>query len=183
MSLAIASRYANALADSVLGTKGAIPPESVADYLRAIASAIEGSPDFRNVLVSPAVSLTKKQAVMGKLCEKIGMPTLIRNFVFIVIRNRRGNLFPQILESYEQALDQRTGIVKAEVSSANELSEASRARLEGQLARLTGKKVRCQYSVDPSLVGGAVARIGSRLYDGSVRGQLETLRRKLSKSA
>lgn len=183
MSLAVSNRYANALVDVVISSKGAVEPHQVLAQLQALESAIQSSPDLRSVLISPAVTLTQKNKVMGRICEQLGMHRLVRNFVFLVVRNRRARLFPQMRAAFERGLDARMGVVKADVASAAELQEGSRANLEAQLARLTGKRVRAHYSVDPALLGGAVARIGSTIFDGSVRGQLETLRRKLSAGA
>ena len=111
------------------------------------------------------------------------MDRMVRNFVTIVVRKRRANLFGQIRTAFEKVLDERTGVLEAKVASASPLSDASQQALEGQLSRLTGKKVRAIYSVDPELLGGVTARIGSTVYDGSVRGQLESLRRKLTAGA
>lgn len=180
MSLAVSNRYANALVDVVIGPKGDVQPEQVVEQLQALEVAMQSSPDLRNVLLSPAVTLAQKNKVMGKICERLGMHRLVRNFVFLVVRNRRAHLFPQMRAAFERGLDARMGVVKADISSAAELKDGARAGLEAQLARLTGKRVRAQYSVDPALLGGAVARIGSTIFDGSVRGQLYTLRRKLS---
>jgi F-type H+-transporting ATPase subunit delta len=180
MSLAVSTRYANALVDVVIGSKGAVQPEQVVDQLQALETAMQSSADLRNVLLSPAVTLAQKNKVMGKICEQLGMHRLVRNFVFLVVRNRRAHLFPQMRAAFERGLDARMGVVKADISSASELTDGARAGLEAQLARLTGKRVRAQYSVDPALLGGVVARIGSTIFDGSVRGQLYTLRRKLS---
>jgi F-type H+-transporting ATPase subunit delta len=183
MSLAVANRYANALADVVLGTKGALQPESVLDSLRSIEEIVLQSRDFRNVLASPSITASKKQAVMGKICDRLGVHKLVRNFVFLVVRNRRGHLFSELRQAFERVMDERTGVVQADVQSATELTPASRAGLEAQLGRVTGRRVRLRYSTDPNLLGGAIARIGSTVYDGSVRGQLETLRRKLTAGA
>lgn len=183
MSLAVATRYANALVDVVIKSQGALQPEVVVAQLRAIEQAVESSSDLRNVLLSPAIPLVKKNAIMGRLADQLGAHALVKNFLLIVVRNRRGNLFAQIRGAFERGMDARTGVVKAEVVSAAELNAPARASLEAQLARMTGKRVRCLYSTDQALVGGAIARIGSTVYDGSVRGQLETLRRKLSTSA
>lgn len=183
MSLAVSNRYANALVDVVIGHKGAIEPHQVVTQLQALELAIQSSNDLRNVLLSPAVTLAQKNKVMGRICEQLGMHRLVRNFVFVVIRNRRAHLIPQMRAAFERGLDARMGVVKADISSASELKDASRVGLEAQLARLTGKRVRAQYSVDPALLGGAVARIGSTIFDGSVRGQLYTLRRKLTAGA
>jgi F-type H+-transporting ATPase subunit delta len=180
MSLAVASRYANALADVALGSKGAIDPEAAVSQLRSLDALIHGSPDLKNIFLSPAVSSRDKGKVVWRLAESLGMNKLVRNFVHLVVRNRRANLLPQILSSFEKVLDERAGMAKVEVASALPLTDPARAGLESQLARYTGKRVRCNYSVDPSLIGGVVARIGSRVYDGSVRGQLEILRRRLS---
>jgi F-type H+-transporting ATPase subunit delta len=84
-----------------------------------------------------------------------------------------------IVESFELLLDERLGFVRAYVTSATELSAAQRASLEAELSRLSGKTAKLRFSTDPALVGGAVARVGSRSYDGSVRGQLQRLRARL----
>jgi F-type H+-transporting ATPase subunit delta len=183
MSIAVATRYANALVDAVLASKEEIEPRAVAAQLGAIADMIRDSADLRNVLNSPAIPVEKKNAVMGKLAEAAGMGKLARNFVSIVVRKRRANLFSQIRVAFERTLDERTGVLEAKIASASALSEASQQALEAQLSRLTGKKVRATYSINPDLLGGVTARIGSTVYDGSVRGQLESLRRKLTASA
>ncbi|MBI3207592.1 MAG: ATP synthase F1 subunit delta [Candidatus Solibacter usitatus] len=179
MSLAVASRYANALVDAVLGSQGQAEPAAVIQQLLAIENAIEQTADFRNILLSPAVTASQKHKLMERLCGMLEVHRLVRNFIFVVVRNRRANLIPQIRSAFERLLDERVGIQRAEVTSAGVLDDAARAALEAQLTRIGGRKVRCQYSVNPELLGGVVARMGSTLYDGSVRGQLETLRRKL----
>jgi F-type H+-transporting ATPase subunit delta len=183
MSLAVASRYANALADVVLATKGELQPESVLQNLRDLEQIVLESSEFRNVLASPAIAASGKQAVMAKICDRLGVHRLVRNFVFLVVRNRRGQLFPQLRQAFERVIDERMGVVQADVQSAAELNPASQANLEAQLGRVTGRRVRLRYTTDPSLLGGAIARIGSTVYDGSVRGQLESLRRKLTAGA
>ncbi|HUQ91352.1 MAG TPA: ATP synthase F1 subunit delta [Bryobacteraceae bacterium] len=183
MSLAVATRYANALAGAVIDSKGSLEPAAAVEQLRSLENAIESSHELRNALISPAIEFTRKKAIAGRLCDIIGMNRLVRNFVFIVVRNRRAGLLPQIREAFERQMDERVGVVRAEVASAFELTPPSREGLEAQLSRFTGKRVRAHYTVDGSLVGGVVARIGSTVYDGSVRGRLETLRRKLSAGA
>lgn len=183
MSLAAATRYANALVDVVMSSQGSMEPAAIAGNLRDIEAAVAGSNELRSVLITPAISPTQKKAVMGRICDMLDVHPLVRNFVFIVVRNRRSGLFPQIRDAFERLLDERTGMARAEISSASELNPALRPVLEAQLSRLTGKHVKCSYTIDPALLGGVVARIGSTVYDGSVRGQLETLRRELSTGA
>jgi len=95
------------------------------------------------------------------------------------VDHRRIATLTEILHSFELIMDERLGFARAEISSARELTEAQRAALSAQLAQLTGKRIRMRFAVDESLIGGAVARIGSTVYDGSVRGQLQTLERRL----
>ena len=178
MSLAVASRYANALVDAVIAA-GEVPPATVVSWLRDLGETINHSKELQHALLSPAVTVAQKHRVMGRLCDQLGIHRLVRNFIFIVVRNRRANLLPIIGETVERLLEERSGLVRASVSSASTLSDASRASLESQLSRLTGKRIRADYSVNPTLIGGVVARIGSTVYDGSVLGQLDTLKRKL----
>ena len=99
--------------------------------------------------------------------------------MFVIVDHKRIPLLPQIRESFELALDERLGFVRADVTSAAPLSPAQTSSLEVELARLGGKGVRVRYAVDENLLGGVVARIGSTVYDGSLRGQLQVMRRVL----
>ena len=103
----------------------------------------------------------------------------IRNFLYVVIDHRRSLHFPEIVEAFEILLDQRLGIVRADIQSARELDGRQQASLREELARAAGAPVRLRFEVKPELIGGVVARIGSTVYDGSVAGQLETLERRL----
>ncbi len=180
MSLAVASRYANALADVVLGSRSQATAGEAASQLRAFESVLASSSHLRGVLLSPAVPLKQKNGVIGRLSDRMGLHSYIRNFIYILVRNRRVGLFEQIRSSFEKALDERTGVIQTELASATELTGELRNSLEVQLGRITGRRVRCRYSVDADLLGGVVARIGSMVYDGSVRGQLDALRRKMA---
>lgn len=183
MSEALASRYANALADAVLDCREEISPGEVTEQLQALETLIAASDELRNVLLSPAVKLEKKKALLARLGERLGMHRLVRNFVLIVVRNRRSDLFGKLRNAFETALDERMGIVRAEIYSAFELDAPSRSSLEAQLERMIGKQLRCRYAIEPSLLGGAVVRLGSTIYDGSLRGRLEQLRRRLAAEA
>jgi F-type H+-transporting ATPase subunit delta len=97
----------------------------------------------------------------------------------VVIDHRRSDQFASIVEAFEAQLDERLGFVSADVSSAHELTSQQRADLEAQVTRLAGKKAKLRYTTDPALIAGIVARVGSKVYDGSVRGKLDSLRAKL----
>lgn len=176
---AVASRYANALADVV--TAGASParPENVLAELRAFEGVLRGSAELQNALTTPAVPAARKRAVVARIGGLLNLSQVSRNFLFVLVDHRRIADFSNVLQSLEVILDERMGFARAEVTVARELTEPQRAALDTELERLSGKRVRARYGVDPALIGGVVARIGSTVYDGSVRGQLNSMARKL----
>ena len=97
-----------------------------------------------------------------------------------MVDRRRTDLLSEITDAFEAAVDERMGLVRAQVTSAAPLTDAQKAEMQSALTQVAGKQVRCEFSVDPDLIGGVVARIGSRVYDGSVRAQLGVLRERLA---
>lgn len=178
-SSAVASRYANALADVVARPGTAADPQQVAALLRQFAGLIASSPDLHNALVTPAVPASRKRAAAGRIADRLGLPRVARNFLFVLIDHRRIAELREIVEAFEVVLDERLGYARADISTAAELGEGQRATLVAQFERLTGKRVRPRFSVEPDLVGGVLARIGSTVYDGTVKGQLRSLQRRL----
>jgi F-type H+-transporting ATPase subunit delta len=180
---AVAARYANALADVVTQAGSSPGPKDAVSELRAFEDALKTSRDLQEVLVTPAIPIGRKRAVIGRLADLLKLSRVTRNFLFVLLDHRRIPLVSEILAAFDQIVDERMGYVRADVQSARELTGAQRAALTAQLERLTGKRIRVRYAIDESLIGGAVTRIGSRIYDGSVRGQLETLERRLGAEA
>jgi len=174
---ALVLRYARALLEVALEHEAA---EKLKGELGAFAGLLEQSSDLRNFLASPAVSRESKQAVVEKLVARLGASKTLRNFLFVVVENRRSSLLPQIQQAYGEELDVRRGIARAQVTSARELTAQEQADLGRVLERITGKRVEARYGTDPGLIGGAVVRIGSTVYDGSVRQQLNRLRARLA---
>lgn len=179
MASALANRYARSLVDLLLAPGSALKPEEAAAQLRAVDEMVGRSEELKIALLTPAIAPPRKRAVMGKLLEELGVSHLIRNFIFVVIDHRRIGKLADIREALELNLDARMGFVRAEITSAAELDPQRGAALESELSRLTGKRMRLRFRVDPALLGGASARIGSTLYDGSLLGQLQQLRRQL----
>jgi len=175
----LAQRYARALADVVSSPAVGGDPGAVLSQLRQIEQMIVGSADLRNALLSPAIPPSRKRAVLERLMLPMGVSKQVRNLVFVVIDHRRVHQFSSIIDSFEALMDERQGFVQADVSSAMDLTEAQQSSLASQLSRLSGKKAKLRFRTDPALVGGVVARLGSTVYDGSVRGQLDRLRVKL----
>ncbi len=177
---AVAKRYAEALADVVGAAGSKLRPEEAVQQLRAFEAALESSADLREALSTPAVPLGRKKAVIGRVAEVLGLSPVTRNFLFVLADHRRVPLFPEIGRSFELVADERLGFARADVTAAQQLSEAQREELNAALERLTGKRIRMRTAVDDSLIGGVTARIGSTVYDGSVRGRLEGLEKRLA---
>jgi len=180
----VAARYAKALADVVTAgvhasSMAQADPAEITAELRQVDEMIEASSELKNALASPAVAPSKKRAVIGRLIEPLQVSAQVRNFLFVVIDHRRVQQLKAIIEAFEDLADERMGFVRADVSSAQALPEEQRVALEVQLSRLAGKKTRLRYTTDAALVAGVVAKVGSTVYDGSVRGQLDRLRVKL----
>jgi F-type H+-transporting ATPase subunit delta len=173
---ALASRYAAALADAALAQKSA---ERVKDDLNAFAGAVSSSSDLHEVLLSPAISTEAKQRAVARLAEAMNMDTAVRNFVYLLIDHRRAEMLADIQQAFETELNARLGIADAEVTSARKLSDPERQELTAVLEKRTGKKIQASFREDASLLGGAVVRVGSTIYDGSVRERLTRLRAQL----
>ena len=180
MASAAANRYARALVDLVLAPNSPLKPADAVAQLRAVEQTFVSSPELRTALLTPAIQNSRKRAVMGRLIEQLGVSHLIRNFIYVVIDRRRVGIISEIREAFELLADERLGFVRAEVTSAETLDHKRSSEIESELSSLTGKRMRLHFTVDPALLGGVVARIGSRVYDGSLRGQLEQLRRRFT---
>jgi F-type H+-transporting ATPase subunit delta len=150
--------------------------EAVKAELSSFAQMVSESADLRNFLANPAVARMNKQAVIGKLVEQLQGSKTLRNFLMVLVDNRRAGLLSEISAAFEAELRARLGVAKAEVTSARDLSGAERTELERTLEKLTGKRVEATYGLDPGLIAGAQVRIGSTVYDGSVRQQLNRMR-------
>jgi F-type H+-transporting ATPase subunit delta len=171
---AVAERYAAALASVALERKRDLQGD-----LSVFVDLFFSSAELRNALESPAVSREVKERVIREITEKIGIDETVRNFIYLVVAHRRTKLFREILTALEKQLNMRMGIAEAEVSSAKELSDAEKKELTAVLERRTGKRIKAQYREDKALLGGVVVRVGSTIYDGSVREQLNRLREQL----
>ncbi len=176
---AVASRYASALADVVTTAGSGFQPQEAVTELRSFEEVMRSSPELHNALTTPAVPTGRKKAVVGRFADLLRISRIIRNFLFVLIDHRRIALLSQIIQRFEEVVDERLGYARVEVSSARELTEAQRAALNVRLEQITGKRIRLRFKVDESLIGGVMARIGSTVYDGSLRGQLASLENRL----
>ncbi|MGJ5814905.1 ATP synthase F1 subunit delta [Paludibaculum fermentans] len=182
-TLAIANQYAKALLESISQPGSGATSEEALTQLEQFDVVLKSSHDLHTVLLSPAVPHAQKQKVLGRIAELLGLHGFVRNFLFVVTRHRRLNLLAEIRERYQALLDEAMGLVRARVSTAVPLTPEQKVALEAALAQVTGKQMRCAYELDDTLVGGLAVRVGSTMYDGSVRGQLDSLRRRLTSEA
>jgi F-type H+-transporting ATPase subunit delta len=180
MTDALSIHYAQALADAVFSPNSGLDPEEARRQLAVAVDIINSSKDLERVLLSPAVPRGKKTEVIGKLLEEQGLNRLIRNFVMVVVEHRRVGELRRILDGFDQAVDDRQGIVRAEIVTAAELTEGQRQEILHAVGLAAGKFIRPVYKVDKSILGGVIARLGSKEYDGSLVGRLEAMRRRLS---
>ncbi len=177
---AVLGRYARAFAEVVVDRK--VNPDKAVAELNEIAVLVNTSTEFRNVLQNPSVALPQKLSLLDAVIGRTGGSKILRNFVAVLIDQRRIGNIGDIAELFKQELDRRMGIADARVSTARELTATEKKSLELQLASITGKTVRATYSEDASLLGGAVVRVGSTIYDGSVRGQFRRIREEIKGS-
>ena len=172
----IARRYGAALADVVTRSGEA---ETVKSELRSWEMLLSSSSELTEVFGNPAIPHMNKEGVLEQLIKRAQPGRTTANFLRVLLRNSRLTELSEIIKRFEAELEERGGNVVAKVTAARELSEGEKAELLVSLAKVTGKKVRPTYHVDRDLIGGIVTQIGSTVYDGSVRTQLENLRQEL----
>jgi F-type H+-transporting ATPase subunit delta len=173
----IALRYAHAFASVVASQK--LDRAAIQQQLNDFRETFQGSRELREVLADPAIPKEQKLKVLDAIAPRIGMVPQVRNFLAVIMDHDRMADLGEILDEYFVVADEDAGLSEAEIVSARELNDEDRAQLESQVAKLAGGSIRATYRQDPSLLGGAVVRIGSTVYDGSIRAQLERLKQRL----
>jgi F-type H+-transporting ATPase subunit delta len=173
----VTSRYARAFADVVIDLKLVV--DDVRKELRSVVEMVESSRELRTVWESPAIPHEQKLRLLDALSSQMGLVTAVRNFVAVLIDHGRIPMLRQIARQFEIELNQRLGFTEAEITSARELAPEEKKFLEAQIIQLTGKQVIAQYATNQDILGGAVVKINSTIYDGSVRGQLRRMKEKL----
>jgi F-type H+-transporting ATPase subunit delta len=183
----VVGTYARAFADVVMGDgvktgRSPLDPVRVLQELHNVEDLLKESDQLRRVLENPSIPGERKRAVLNAITGRLGTTKQVGNFVAVLTDHRRLPLFGEILKQIEQALNDRQGFAEAEVSTARQLTDPEKQMLESEIAKLTGKKVRAKYAQDAALLGGAVVQVGSTIYDGSVKGQLEKISEQLVES-
>lgn len=175
---ALTSRYARAFADVVEERR--LDVAAVRGQLDTFVQLLGESPELRNVWENPSVPAGQKRNLLDALVQRAGAFRETRNFLAVLIDRRRIAALAEIARQFQAEINQRLGLAEAEITSARPLPDDERRFLEAQLVALTGKKILVHYKQDASLLGGAVVRVGSTIYDGSVKGQLRKIKETLS---
>lgn len=170
-----ANRYAKALIDVLYPEKA----EAGLQQLQAFSALLEEQPDARRFFQNPAMAGDRRKRLLAEISAALVFDRRVANFVGILMDRNRLSLLDEIIEAYQKYLDERLGIVRARVTAAHSLDVTQQRELAAKLEQLTGKQVRMEVAVDPSLIGGVVAQVGSTVYDGSVRHQLTAFKSRL----
>lgn len=174
---AFVSRYANAFADVIAAAKldSAAIDQKLTDFL----ATWQGSPELRGFFENPSIAVSDKVAILDKLNAKLGMQKELRNLIAVLISHNRIAHVCEVAEAYRRLLQDQMGIHPAEIVTARELDAQEREALLAQVSTLAGGKIDASFKLDASILGGTVVRIGSTVYDGSVRGRLDRLKEAL----
>ena len=175
---AFVSRYATAFLDVVTDAK--LDTAAIDGQLNDFLATWDGSRELRDFFTNPAIPAAQKVGILDKLNAKLGLQKELRNLVAVLIDNNRIGAVAEVAAAYRLLLQERLGIHPAEIVTARDLGNEERESLMAEIGKLAGGKVDAKFKLDPSILGGTVVRIGSTVYDGSVRGRLERLREELA---
>jgi F-type H+-transporting ATPase subunit delta len=170
----MARRYASALADSVGSDY-----KTVQDELNVFGSMMTESKELTGMFANPSLNHESKVKVLDALIAKAKPTKTTANFLKVLLENGRIVNLPEINQSFVQVLSERSGVTSAQITSARELNATEQKDLESNLEKMLGKKVTLNYEIDKDIIGGIVTRIGSTVYDSSVKTQLQNLKQQL----
>ncbi len=174
----IANRYAKALADVIMDRGQTL---TVADEIKAFTQLVKENPELRDVFASPVIALDRKKAVLNEVLARMQFKPTTNNFLQLLLTNQRLHHIDVVRASLMKELDERAGVVWADVTTARTLAATAQENLLNQLQTATGKHVRINFKIDPEIIGGVVTRVGSLIYDGSIKNQLALMKQQLSR--
>jgi F-type H+-transporting ATPase subunit delta len=171
---AFVARYARAFADVV--TQEKLDTAALDRQMEDFLLTWDASAELRDLFVNPAVAALQKVAVLDKMNAKLGLRKELRNLLAVLINNDRIGDVREVVQAYRAEMQERQGIRSVEIVTARELSEKDRTGLMTGVGKLAGGEIQASFKLDKSILGGTVVRIGSTVYDGSVRVRLERLK-------
>jgi F-type H+-transporting ATPase subunit delta len=175
----ISNRYARALADVIIERR---ETNEVVNELNRFGRMVAEHRALREVFANPALPHVRKRAVLDELLSRMELRQTSANFLRLLLSNHRLHDLDQMMRSLSQELDARMNIVSAEITTAREISEKEQEKLRERLKAATGKDVRLQFRTDPAIIGGVITRLGSLVYDGSIKNQLAQMKQRLISS-
>lgn len=175
----VAERYAKALFE--LGIESG-QLAMLTDQLRSVARTYADSAELRSVLEDPRVAEDQVINLIEALARRLALSPMAKNTLLVLVRRRRIRTLPDIVTRLASLTDERTGVIRASVTSATPLSDPQAQQLSQELERLTGKRIVLDRRLDPSLLGGLVTRIGDHVIDASLRGRFDEMERRLGES-
>src|SRR3954471_20591162 len=174
----VTSRYARAFTDVVFEQK--LDAQQSLQQLQSFVDLMQQNHNLRVVWENPAIPAEQKRNLLDQLVARTGAAKAVRNLLAVLIDHHRIHQLEEVFRAVQHEFNDRLGLAQAEVVSARALSDGEKRELELQVMKITGKRVQAKYETDPKLLGGATLKIGSTIYDGSVRGQLQKLKEQLS---
>ncbi len=178
VNVSLARRYARALLEAATGTDSV----ETADHLSGLAAALEGSPELADAFVNPAFGRAQRIAVLEALLRTLGIEDpLLGNFLRLLVDRSRVAALPDIARLFRDLADARGGRLRGQVVSAVEIAPESIQALEEALGKATRRSVTLETRVDPAVIGGVSTQVGSVVYDGTLRTQLDELKRALQR--
>jgi F-type H+-transporting ATPase subunit delta len=174
----IASRYSKALFDL---SKEKEQQDKVFSEIRAIADLLNKHGELKDFLVSPLIRVEDKETALKAALEKAGLSEESMNFLLLLARKDRFDIFDEIVESYQFQTDESHGVTRGQVRSAAVLSPSEREDVEKTVSKITGKRVILSYKEDPGLIGGVVAQVGSFTFDDSLSSHLTRLKEEINR--
>jgi F-type H+-transporting ATPase subunit delta len=176
MTSAVARKYAHALLEVAISEQ---LEDKVLEDLAGFERLVQDLPQLNQTIANPAIPIVAKREIVKQLAERLSAAQIVTNFLLILLQNARIVQLDECLEAYQEALDLTRGIVRADVFTSRKLDDSVRTRLEGEVSTMTGKQVKLRYHEDESLIGGMKIAIGSKVFDASVRTQLDEIQRRL----
>ena len=168
----LAGRYSSALFE--LAELGGVL-DKVSDELDSIAKLLDYSQDLNGVMKSPVISKEDQKVVMTEILDRLNIGDLRVNFISIVLQNRRLAVLPSMIADFQLRLSERRGQILAEVTAPNTLSKNQMKDITQTIKKATGKQVSIREIVDKTILGGLIVKVGSRMFDNSLRTKLNKL--------
>ncbi|MGA3134877.1 MAG: ATP synthase F1 subunit delta [Terracidiphilus sp.] len=175
---AFVARYARAFLDVITAAK--LDTAAIEGQFAGFLATWDSSAELREFFVNPAIPAAQKVGFLDKLNLRLGLQKELRNLLAVLISNDRIGQVKEVAQAYRRLLQEQLGIRQAEIVTARELNEQERGALAAEIGKLAGSRIEASFKLDASILGGTVVRIGSTVYDGSMRGRLERLKAVIS---